>query len=100
MLLQLVNYTVTVHVWLHYQLYCTKHRNDSFAATASSWCTTRDDEEKGKQRGYEAYEAYFKQRGLKFENETEFVALCDMLDASGIIAIKSRKEIRQNTIPE
>ena len=35
------------------------------------------------------YEAYVKQRGLKFENETEFVGLCDMLDASGIIAIKS-----------
>ena len=49
---------------------------------------------------YEAYVDLCKQRGLKFENETEFVGLCDMLDASGIIAIKSSKEIRQNTIPE
>ena len=46
------------------------------------------------------YEAYVKWRGLKFENETEFVGLCDMLDASGIIAIKSSKEIWENTIPE
>ena len=37
-----------------------------------------------------------KQRGLKFENETEFVGLCDMLDASGIIAIKSSNVYSQN----
>ena len=45
---------------------------------------------------YEAYVDLCKQRGLKFENETEFVGLCDMLDASGIIAIKSSNVYSQN----
>ena len=47
---------------------------------------------------YEAYVNLCKQRGLKFESETEFVGLCDMLDASGIIAIKSSKEIRRTKV--
>ena len=47
---------------------------------------------------YEAYVDLCKQRGLKFESETEFVGLCDMLDASGIIAIKKSKEIRRTKV--
>ena len=47
---------------------------------------------------YEAYANLCKQKQLKFENETEFVGLCDMLGASGIIAIKKSKEARHTKV--
>ena len=47
---------------------------------------------------YEAYVNLCKQRHFKFEDETEFVGLCDMLDASGIIAIKKSKEARHTKV--
>ena len=43
---------------------------------------------------HEAYAKLCQQRHLKFESETEFVGLCDMLAINGIIALKKTKETR------
>ena len=43
---------------------------------------------------HEAYAKLCQQRYLKFESETEFVGLCDVLATSGIIALKKTKEAR------
>ena len=43
---------------------------------------------------HEAYAMLCKQRHLKFESETEFVGLCNMLATNGIIVLKKSKEAR------
>ena len=43
---------------------------------------------------HEAYVQLCQQRHLKFESETEFVGLCNMLATSGIIALRKNKEAR------
>ena len=43
---------------------------------------------------HEAYARLCQQRHLKFESETEFVELCDMLATNGIIALKKTKAAR------
>ena len=43
---------------------------------------------------HEAYTKLCQQRHLKFESESEFVGLCNMLATSGIIALKKGKEAR------
>ena len=47
---------------------------------------------------HEAYVKLCQQKQLKFENQTEFVALCDMLTARGIIDLKKNKEPRHTKV--
>ena len=47
---------------------------------------------------YEEYKTLCEQRKLKWENETEFMSLCDILASCGILCLKKAKETRHTKV--